>query len=520
MKATARQVIPINSAANSAADGAHPQGMEELRSRLRAGEKAVQLFAALAEESERRDEREEAAAYWKQLLELDPDHREANSRLAALLLTLGRWPEAAAHYRRLTEAEPASASAWAGFGEALLGQGDFPGALRSFDQALKLSPGDPAALRGRSDAAGGLEKHAVDSVLSLWEEAGSGGGAAPETSPAAGPPPPGLLENLASGPVEAGLAPIEEGLAAAALGVNDWRGVIHHCSRLVQIAPDHYEAWFNLGVARQHAGEPEEAEFAYRQALKLRPESPAPLINLAIVKYAQGDSEGACEVYREALGISPSHELALWNLALLLERSGDAAAAEEYYARLAAAHPEHEEAWFRLGFLRLGRGDWGAAAEALGRFVSLNPEAWEGAFNLGIAHQRNGSHEAAIACFEKTLALHPGHSGALRGLAVSALELGQMDRVVSIRRQLVQLKINAADLTFQVARWLESKGRLDDALKVYADALKERPAFPEALLNLGHLLRRQGKENEANECWRRALHLKPELAARYFDPDA
>ena len=517
MKAAARQVIPINSAANSAADGAHPPGFEELRSRLRAGEKAVQLFSALAEESERRGEREEAVTYWNQLLELDPEHPEARPRLAALLLALERWHEAAVHYRRLAESEPASASAWAGHGEALLGQGDYPGALRCFDQALKLAPGDPDALRGRSDAADGLEKHAVDSVLSLWEEAGNGGGAAPEPPPAAAPP--GLLENLASGPVEAGLAPIEEGLAAAALGMNDWRGVIHHCSRLVQIAPGHYEAWFNLGVARQHAGEPEEAEFAYRQALKLRPESPAPLINLAIVKYAQGDTEGACEVYREALSVSPSQEQALWNLALLLERSGDAAGAEEAYERLAASHPEHAEGWFRLGFLRLGRGGWDAAAEALARFVSLKPEAWEGAFNLGIAHQRNGNHEAATACFEKSLALQPGHSGALRGLAVSALELGQMDRVVAIRRQLVQLKINGADLTFQVARWLESKGRLDDALKVYADALKERPAFPEALLNLGHLLRRQGKESEANECWRRALHLKPELAARYFDPE-
>ncbi len=42
------------------------------------------------------------------------------------------------------------------------------------------------------------------------------------------------------------------------------------------------------------------------------------------------------------------------------------------------------------------------------------------------------------------------------------------------------------------------------------------PQFPEALLNLGHALKAQGRAEEAKSCWRQALEMKPELAEGYF----
>jgi tetratricopeptide (TPR) repeat protein len=47
-------------------------------------------------------------------------------------------------------------------------------------------------------------------------------------------------------------------------------------------------------------------------------------------------------------------------------------------------------------------------------------------------------------------------------------------------------------------------------------ALGLRPNFPEALLNLSHALKTQGRAEEARFCWRQALEMKPELAQGYF----
>ncbi|MEP7363567.1 MAG: tetratricopeptide repeat protein [Acidobacteriota bacterium] len=480
-----RHVIPINSGSGDAGNLG-----EDLRSRLRLGEKTVQLFAALAEESMAERKWSEAAAMWEQLLELDPQ----------------------------------SADAWGGLGEARFQLGACAEALRAFDECLRLMPSDEAALQGKAEALAELERDSVDSMLSLWQSTTVQSLGALARAQSTGPPPqqpwPEASRDRSDilSMVEAAMAPLEEGLAAAALGVGDWRSVVKHCRRLVEARPDHFEAWYNLGVAHQQSGEAEEAEHAYRQALKAKPDSADALLNLGMTLQMQNDAAGAREQYELLIQISPDCVPALWNLGLLLEETGEQEAASQQYERIAKTDPAHAEAWFRLGFARLRQGEWEHAAAALERFQEATPDSWEGALNLAIAYQRLGRYREAMTLFERVLAEQPDNGVALQGLGLAAAGVGQIEVVVGVRKKLAQAKQPTAGLTFQVARWLEEKGRREDAIRVYCDALKEQPMFPEALLNLGHLLAGDGKAAEASECWRRALSLRPELAADYFDP--
>ena len=472
-----RQVIPINSGSG---DPGNPA--EDLRSRLRLGEKTVQLFAALAEESMSERKWTEAAGMWEQLLELDPQ----------------------------------SADGWGGLGEARFQLGAFEQALRAYDECLRLLPSDEAALLGKAETLAELERSSVDSMLSLWQSTALQS-AAPEIAPAEVPEPTSGTSDILS-LVESALAPLEEGLAAAALGVGDWRSVIKHCTRLVSARPEHFEAWYNLGVARQQMGEAREAEYAYRQALQVRPDSADALLNLGMSLQIQEDIAGARAQYERLLELRPDCVPALWNLGLLLEQQGEVEAASQKYERITAHDPAQAETWFRLGFVRLHQGEWACAAAAFERFEELVPDSWEAALNLAIACQRLGRYKQAVTLFERVLAEQPGNGVALQGLGLAAAGVGQIEVVVGVRKKLAQAKQPTAGLTFQVARWLEEKGRREDAIRVYCDALKEQPMFPEALLNLGHLLAAEGKTAEASECWRRALTLRPELAADYFEP--
>ncbi|MBM3762461.1 MAG: tetratricopeptide repeat protein [Acidobacteria bacterium] len=64
---------------------------------------------------------------------------------------------------------------------------------------------------------------------------------------------------------------------------------------------------------------------------------------------------------------------------------------------------------------------------------------------------------------------------------------------------------------------LQKGGQVDDAIRLYREALAERPGFAEALLNLGHALKTQGQQDEARVYWRKALEARPELAKGYFE---
>ena len=64
---------------------------------------------------------------------------------------------------------------------------------------------------------------------------------------------------------------------------------------------------------------------------------------------------------------------------------------------------------------------------------------------------------------------------------------------------------------------LHKSGQTEDAIRLYQEALAERPNFAEALLNLGHAMKAQGQVDDARNYWRQALEHKPELATGYFE---
>lgn len=53
------------------------------------------------------------------------------------------------------------------------------------------------------------------------------------------------------------------------------------------------------------------------------------------------------------------------------------------------------------------------------------------------------------------------------------------------------------ELFYNTGLLLQNSGQLDDAIRLYREALAEKPDFPEALLNLGHALKAQGHAEEA-----------------------
>ncbi|MEZ5355990.1 MAG: tetratricopeptide repeat protein [Bryobacteraceae bacterium] len=319
-----------------------------------------------------------------------------------------------------------------------------------------------------------------------------------------------------SGAGETASVALEEGLAATALAFEDFRAVIRHCSRIVQVQQEHFEAWFNLGYARQQVGELEEAVFAYHRSSRLRPSDARPLVNLGLVRQTLNDSEGAGEAYREALQADPGHPQALWNLALLVEADGEYAEAESYYARLEKILPDDEEVLFRLGLTRLYLEEPEGAVEAFDACIRRKPGWKEAQLNRGLALAACGRHAEAKAMLNRVLESDPRSEEALCGLAAVAVESADWDTALAVRKQLLEARGSLPELTYNLALALDQQGRTEEAIRFYCEAIKERPKFPEALLNLGHALDRLGRHTEAVECWKRAMGLNSAYATAYF----
>jgi len=164
----------------------------------------------------------------------------------------------------------------------------------------------------------------------------------------------------------------------------------------------------------------------------------------------------------------------------------------------------------------LARNDYRGGVEAFQACVRKRAAWPEAQLNLGLCNWNLGDRDSAAKAFEAVLVSDPKSIDALRGLAALAVEREDLDKALDLQAKLIEAGERTPELFYNTGLLLQKSGQVEDAVRLYQEALSDRPNFPEALLNLGHALKAQGKPDEAREFWRQALEQKPELAAGYF----
>ena len=87
----------------------------------------------------------------------------------------------------------------------------------------------------------------------------------------------------------------------------------------------------------------------------------------------------------------------------------------------------------------------------------------------------------------------PASIDALRGLAALAVEREDLDKALDLQAKLIEAGERTPELFYNTGLLLQKSGQMEDAIRLYQEALAERPNFAEALLNLGHALKSQGR---------------------------
>ncbi|MCY4566261.1 MAG: tetratricopeptide repeat protein, partial [Gammaproteobacteria bacterium] len=125
--------------------------------------------------------------------------------------------------------------------------------------------------------------------------------------------------------------------------------------RAVDLAPDFWLAWINLGAALNEQQKFDEADTAYKQALQLKPESVFTLEKLGANSLFDGRHEDAVNYLEAALERDPAHFPSLLCLGHVLKTVGRQEEAIDAYRRCAAARPDFGEAYWSLANLKTFR---------------------------------------------------------------------------------------------------------------------------------------------------------------------
>ena len=131
-------------------------------------------------------------------------------------------------------------------------------------------------------------------------------------------------------------------------------------------AEDWYEVAYDLEATAL-----DEAERAYRRALRLDPAHADAHVNLGRLLHAAGDAAAAEGHYRQAAALRPADPTPAFNLGVALQDLGRPREALAAYRRAVASDPAFADAWFNLAGLHSQLGDPRAALRSLKRYRDL-----------------------------------------------------------------------------------------------------------------------------------------------------
>ena len=279
--------------------------------------------------------------------------------------------------------------------------------------------------------------------------------------------------------------------------------------QILQVDPNHADAWNLLGVIRCQAGEHRFAADCISRAIRLNPGNAGFRGNLGLTYRAMKKLEEAVACYRRALEMQPDYADTHYNLGNALREQGNLGEAVACYRRALELKPDLAMARTNLGIALQEQGRLGDAVACQRRALELRPHDPETHYNLGNALQAEGKLDEAIACYRRALELKPNLAMAYGNLGDALQAQEKLDEAAACYRRAVELKPDYVNWHINLGIAFQKQGRLSDAVACYRRVLELQPDQDEAYKNLGRALQDQGRLADAIAVWQEWLRNKP-----------
>jgi tetratricopeptide (TPR) repeat protein len=209
------------------------------------------------------------------------------------------------------------------------------------------------------------------------------------------------------------------------------------------------------------------AETLLIDAVERAPTSPELLRLLGGVRMLRGEALGAAVALKKAEALAPLDERSRFTLAMSYVAMGRRAWARPELRTLAEAAPRNPLYVYWTARLDYDDGQYAAAVEGLKRAIEIDPGFMKAHDNLGLSYEALGRSDEAIASYETALGLNRASKAPS---AWPALNLGLL---------------------------LAREDRRDEAEALFRESLRADPGFPQGHYQLGVVLEKKGRAAEA-----------------------
>jgi len=260
--------------------------------------------------------------------------------------------------------------------------------------------------------------------------------------------------------------------------VQYWQNSRTLFSDAVNLDPDNYTAWQNLGIADLEHSDKEAALTHFLRALE------------CARRYGQENA------FKYFVGAT-------------LQLQGKGLEALPYLEQAVVAPDFRPQRAYRLGLSLTAAGRLDEAEIALKQAVASQPDVPE--FQLGLAsfYEQKAQPAEAKRIFEHVIETHPENAAAQRALANLLMAQNQPAEAETHYAEALKLTTPNAGLRQAYATCLAASGKTAQALEQLQLAHKEEPDNPAVNLALGELLAEKGDNHSAAACYEKCIEIEP-----------
>ncbi|MBV2352102.1 tetratricopeptide repeat protein [Synechococcus sp. HK05] len=265
-------------------------------------------------------------------------------------------------------------------------------------------------------------------------------------------------------------------------------------------------------VRLHKAGQIDEAETLYLQALNSGLEHEIILSNLGVIYKRTNQVDKAIEIYKRAISVNPKFADAHANLGGLLQEKGQHDAALQSLHQAIQLNPRHAVAFSNLALALQATGRHQEAINSAVQAVQINPNLASTRTNLGTVLKGQGQLEQAAAATQEAIKLDSSYIPAYVSLGVIYKELGHLDEALAVIHKARTLKPDYAPTCIAMGSILQERGQLEEAIRATRQAIEIDPSNAVAYVNLGIMLQSNDQLTEAVKVTESAINLDPRNA--------
>jgi tetratricopeptide (TPR) repeat protein len=247
----------------------------------------------------------------------------------------------------------------------------------------------------------------------------------------------------------------------------------------------------SLGSAFFQRGYFDQAETAFRRALRDDPSSAEACYGLGSVYLKQEKARAARDSFERAVNLSASYPDTLpnaWNnLGLLATREGHVDEAIGHFQEALRVSPDYWIALENLGNAYRLQKRWDEARKTLERALAARPEDPEANYNLAMVFAQTGGEERAYEYLRKALQLRPTYAEALNNLGVLYLRSQRRDEAVAQFEECIRVAPGFDQSYLNLARVYSLEDAPEKARAVLTELLKQHPGHAQAQQALDQL---------------------------------